>query len=82
MNALSIPDVDGMDTLTAALEYAKSGWYVIPVAKDTKAPTVVGKGWHKQSSKDPEQLVAWFAGADHALGLHVGRSGAIVFDVD
>ncbi len=82
MSTLSVPDVDGMDTLTAALEYAKAGWYVIPVAKDTKAPTVVGKGWHKQSSRDPEQLVAWFAGADHALGLHVGRSGAIVFDVD
>ncbi len=71
-----------MDVTRAALAYAAAGWYVIPVKHDTKAPTVVGKGWHHQSSRDPEQIVAWFAGTNHALGLHVGRSGAIVFDVD
>ncbi len=80
---LRIPVItDQMDTLTAALAYAREGWYVIPVTADTKAPTVVGKGWQHQSSTDPEQIVAWFAGTDHALGLHVGRSGAVVFDVD
>lgn len=69
-------------TLSAALLYAKAGWYVVPVKHDTKAPTVLGKGWQHQSSRDPEVIASWFAGTNHALGLHVGRSGAVVFDVD
>jgi P4 family phage/plasmid primase-like protien len=80
---LSVPVItEDMDVTRAALAYAAAGWYVVPVKHDTKAPTVLGKGWQHQSSRDPEQIVAWFAGTNHALGLHVGRSGAIVFDLD
>ncbi|WP_166427791.1 AAA family ATPase [Nonomuraea mesophila] len=84
MTDLHIPDVDTEhDTLGAALAYAKAGWYVLPVNRQTKhAGSVLGKGWPAKTSRDPETIIAWFAGADHALALHVGRSGAIAFDVD
>ncbi|GII84579.1 hypothetical protein Ssi03_25690 [Sphaerisporangium siamense] len=84
MTELHIPEVDDdSDTLGAALAYARAGWYVLPVDQATKhAGSVLGKGWPSKSSRDPEQIIAWFAGTDDALALHVGRSGAIVFDVD
>lgn len=81
---LSIPHIDDeQDTLSAALAYAKNGWYILPVHRASKhAGSVLGKGWPAKSSRDPEQIITWFAGTDHALALHVGRSGAIAFDVD
>lgn len=81
---LSIPDItEDQDTLGAALAYARAGWYVLPVNQQTKhAGSVLGKGWPAKSSRDPETIIAWFAGANHALALHVGRSGAVCFDVD
>ena len=73
---LSIPDLDdGVDMLTAALAYADAGWYVLPVKRGTKDPgSVVGKHWQAQSSRDPRQIAAWFAGTDHGIVLHRGRS--------
>jgi Bifunctional DNA primase/polymerase, N-terminal len=84
MSDLSVPALaDDVDTLTAALKYAAAGWYVLPVRDGTKdAGSVVGKRWQDKSSREPEQIVAWFAGTDHGIALHVGRSGAVVFDVD
>ncbi len=81
---LAIPDLEaGIDALTAALAYAACGWYVLPVRRGTKHPgSVVGDDWQHQSSIDPEQIVAWFAGTEHGIALHCGRSGAVVFDVD
>lgn len=74
-----IPD----DTIGAACAYAAAGWYVLPVRKGTKRPgSVVGDGWQRQSSRDPEQIVDWFAGTSHGIALHCGRSGALVLDVD
>jgi len=81
---LRIPFIDeDTDTLAAALAYAREGWYVLPVAAGSKNPgSVVGGGWQRQSSRDADQIVAWFAGTDHGIALHCGRSGAVVFDVD
>jgi hypothetical protein len=81
---LSVPDIDpDQDTLSAALAYARAGWYVLPVDQATKhAGSVLGKSWPAKSSRDPETIIAWFAGTDLALALHVGRSGAVCFDVD
>lgn len=81
---LSIPDITpDQDTLSAALAYARAGWYVLPVHQATKhAGSVLGKGWPAKSSRDVETIIGWFAGTDHALALHVGRSGALCFDVD
>lgn len=79
---LYVPQIeDDADVISAAIAYAKAGWYVLPLQAATKRPAL-GKGWPSHTSRDPKQIVEWFAGTDHALGLHVGRSGAIVFDVD
>lgn len=81
---LHIPDIDtDTDTLTAALAYAEAGWYLLPVRSGTKDPgSVVGKGWPAKSSQDPKTIASWFAGSDHGIALHAGRSGAVIIDVD
>ncbi len=77
---LSIPNLpDGVDNLTAALAYAAAGIYVVPVLRGTKNPgSILGKRWQTQSSRDPKQITAWFAGTDHDVALHCGRSGSVV----
>jgi hypothetical protein len=82
--ALYVPDIDPeADALSAALAYAEAGWYLLPVDPNTKHPgSVVGKHWHHQSSRDPKQITAWFAGTGHSIALHCGRSGVVAFDVD
>ena len=81
---LHVPELPPDATnLEAALLYAAAGWYVLPVRRGTKDPgSVVGKGWQHKSSRDPDQIAAWFAATDHGIALHCGRSGAVVFDVD
>lgn len=81
---LAIPAItEEDDTIAAALKYAGAGWYVLPVSRASKhAGSVLGKGWPAKSSRDPEEIVSWFAGSDDSLALHVGRSGAVAFDVD
>jgi putative DNA primase/helicase len=83
-SALSVPDIDpGADNLTAALAWAKAGWYVLPVKRGTKDPgSIVGRRWQHKSSRDPKVIAAWFAGTDHDIAVHCGRSGAVVLDVD
>ncbi|HOW93042.1 MAG TPA: bifunctional DNA primase/polymerase [Mycolicibacterium fallax] len=84
MTPLHIPDgVNDMDNLTAALAYANAGWYLLPVRAGTKHPgSIVGDKWPSMSSGDPKNITAWFAGTDHGIALHCGRSGAVVLDVD
>lgn len=84
MSELTIPDItEDDDTIAAALKYAAAGWYVLPVSRASKhAGSVLGKGWPGKSSRDPDQIVAWFAGSSDSLALHMGRSGAAAFDVD
>lgn len=84
MTGLYVPELDeDTDTLSAALAYAKAGWFVGPCDQSTKHPgSILGKGWQLQTSDDPGQIVAWFAGSSHGLFLHVGRSGGLVLDVD
>jgi hypothetical protein len=81
---LSIPAIgDDDDAIAAGLKYAAAGFYVLPVSRASKhAGSVLGKGWPAKSSRDPEEIVSWFAGTDDSLALHMGRSGAVAFDVD
>ncbi|WP_435279282.1 bifunctional DNA primase/polymerase [Streptomyces sp. 1222.5] len=84
MTELHIPQItEEDDNLAAGLKYANAGWYVLPVDRATKhAGSVLGKGWPAKSSRDAEDIVSWFAGSNDSLALHVGRSGAIAFDID
>jgi hypothetical protein len=83
---LHVPDIDpDDDVLTAALKYARAGWYVGPLKAATKHPgSVLGKGWPTMTSRETDVIASWFAGAMEGTGLflHVGRSGALVLDVD
>jgi hypothetical protein len=84
MADLSIPDLSpDVDMLGAALAYAAAGWYVLPIDPAGKhAGSVLGKRWPDKTSRDPDVIASWFAGTNYGVALHVGRSGAVVFDVD
>jgi AAA domain/Bifunctional DNA primase/polymerase, N-terminal len=81
---LSIPALPpDVDTLTAALAYGAAGWYIAAVKRGTKNPgSLLGDSWQHKTFRDPETIAAWFAGTDHDIALHCGRSGAVAFDVD
>src|SRR4029453_991498 len=84
MSGLTVPLITSeLGMLGAALEYAQAGWYITPARRCTKDPgSVLGKGWQTRPSRDPEVIVSWYAGTDHGIALHAGRSGAIVLDID
>ena len=81
---LSIPDLpDGTDTLTVALALAACGIYVGPSIRGSKNPgSILGERWQDKTSRDPKVIAAWFAGTDHDLFIHCGRSGLVALDVD
>lgn len=81
---LTVPDVTGMDAMTAAFAYAKAGLYVGPVKKGTKHPgSILGKQWQSTTTREPQVIADyWLTHTDAGIFLHVGRSGAIVLDVD
>lgn len=67
----------------ASSAYTGAGLYIVEVRRGTKDPgSVLGKGWQHRSTNDPKDAFARFAGTNHDIGLHCGRSGLIVFDVD
>lgn len=83
--ALTLPPLsEGVTALDAALAYAQAGWFVGPVKAGTKHPgSILGEGWPTKTSRDPEAIPAWFdENPDAGVFLHVGRSGALVFDID
>lgn len=73
-----------MTVLEAALAWAEHGFYTLPIDPKTKhAGSVVGIGWPDKSSRDPKQIESWFRpGTNYGIALHLGKSGAIAFDVD
>lgn len=85
-SALRIPPVDReWSNLELALALAAAGFYVLPTSAsgDAKhAGSVLGKGWPGKSSRDADQIAAWFAGTDHRVAIHCGRSGLVAFDLD
>jgi putative DNA primase/helicase len=84
LSTLVVPEIpDDASNLSAGILYAEGGFYVIAVEPDTKKPAeFYGKGWPHMSSRDPQEIAAWFAGTNYALGVHCGRSGAVAFDID
>lgn len=88
-DALRVPVLDpDADSLTIALALANpgrpAGFYVLPTrASNPRHPgSLLGKGWPSQSSRDADQIAAWFAGTDHRVAIHCGRSGVTALDVD
>ena len=81
---LRVPSgTEQMTTFEAALAWAQNGFYVLPIQPSTKHPgSVVGSGWPSASSRDEEKIKAWFTSSNYGLAIHVGKSGAICFDVD
>ena len=82
---ISVPcKTEYISILDAALAWAENGFYVLPLDPTTKhAGSVVGVGWPDKSSCDTKQIESWFRpGTNHGLAIHVGKSGAIAFDVD
>ncbi|MGO9284830.1 MAG: AAA family ATPase [Mycobacterium sp.] len=82
--ALRIPELpDDIDAVGAAIALAQAGAYLLPAERGTKNPgSVVGRSWQTKSSRDPKVIAGWFAGTDHEIAVHCGRSGWLVFDVD
>lgn len=78
------PDVSGLPLAKAVVEYARAGLYVVPIEMGTKnAGSVLGVGWPAKSSRDPQIVAQWWAQHPNAgIGIHTGRSGLVVFDVD
>lgn len=76
-------DINRMTVRRAALAYAKAGIYVLPVARGTKNPGSLVHDWTAESSTDPEVIQAWFdKWPDANVGIHPGKSGLLVFDLD
>lgn len=70
------------DTLAAAIQYAQSGWAVIPIRAGGKIPLT--EHGVKDASKDELQIRAWWRANPSAnVGIATGAaSGIVVLDVD
>jgi hypothetical protein len=82
---ISVPsNTENMTVLEAALAWAANDFFILPIDPKTKhAGSVVGVGWPEKSSRDPQQIEKWFQpGTTYGLAIHLGKSGAIAFDVD
>lgn len=67
----------------AALEYAtQRGWAVFPIVPNRKKPPLIADNYNL-SSKDPEQIKAWWREAPTAnIGVDCGKSGIVGIDAD
>lgn len=79
-----VPDVSGLTVAEAAVAYAQHGIRVLPINAATKHPgSILGVGWQNQASADPGRVMMWFDRYPSAgVGLVLGQSGLLVFDVD
>ncbi|MFL6044852.1 MAG: bifunctional DNA primase/polymerase [Propionibacteriaceae bacterium] len=82
--SLAIPVItDDTAELEAGYAYANAGFYIGPCKRGSKNPgSVLGDDWHLKTSRDYQVITSWFAGTDHGLFLHMGRSGGVAIDVD
>lgn len=68
--------------LETALEFAKRGHYVFPLAKGTKHP-VLKQSWKAISSNAPAQVQAWAGQYPQCnWAVDCGKSGLAVIDID
>lgn len=72
-----------MTPLEGALEAAKAGLKVFPIARRTKVPPKGFTDWENRATSDPEQIKAWTE--DYPMcnfALACGPSNIAVLDVD
>lgn len=85
MTDLIIPDVTGLGGYDAAMAYARSGSYIVPVRPRTKAPGgYLGKGWPSRSVRTGPEIHEYWGErwTTAGVGIHAGRSGLTIIDVD
>jgi hypothetical protein len=79
----TIPNVDGLSLLDAALAYADAGIYLLLVTTGKHPGSLVGKGWPAKSTRNPDTTRAWCAANPNGgIAIHTGRSGLVVADLD
>lgn len=69
------------DLLKAALAYAETGLFVLPLTPRNKTPML--EDWPNLATTDANTIRKWWTqwpGAN--IGVHVGKSGLVVLDVD
>jgi hypothetical protein len=81
--APTVPDVTGLSLLDAVCAYAEAGLYVLPVAYGKHPGSIVGRGWPRKSSRDPEGIRQWWTRYPNAgIAIHTGRSKLVAVDLD
>jgi hypothetical protein len=83
---IRIPEIPAdADAYTAALALAGGGLYVLPIRQGTKHPgSILGKDWPSQSTISAADIhCLWREDWPKAgVGIHAGRSGLVVIDID
>ena len=71
------------DALAVALKCASAGIATVATARgDSKNPSSVDRDWTHASTMDPQVLALRYATKNYGVGIHVGASRLLVFDVD
>ena len=70
--------------MNAAIEYARRGWKVFPVAHNHKYPhPKLSKGGYKCATNDLSTIKAWWTADPNAnIGLSLADSGLVCLDAD
>ena len=64
-----------------ALKYVAHGLAILPIHPKTKTPLI--PEWQNNASNNPTQIHKWWAKWPNAnIGIHTGKSGLVVLDVD
>lgn len=69
------------DTLTQALELAKRGYHLFPLAPGGKTPALTGN-WQNAATTDARVLQRWFARTNCNIGVACEPSGIFAIDLD
>lgn len=79
----TIPDVSALSPYKAALAYARSGLFVLPVKTGKHPGSIVGKRWPELSTNDPDVIESyWDRPEQRGIAIHTGKSKLVAFDLD
>ncbi|WP_204807738.1 bifunctional DNA primase/polymerase [Mycobacterium riyadhense] len=80
---LTIPNVTGLTRLDAAIAYANSGFYVLPVKLGKHPGSIVGRDWPELSTRCVDLIDCyWDRDPQPGIAIHTGKSHLIAFDLD